>query len=141
MTEFEAAAKLLQSLGIGQILSPLLSIIAFLYLLKKYIINGTGPFIKNLLISYIDSQKATISLQAQIDNKLTDLVQKFTDLTKMTWDNREDLEGKMINFEMALREHIAETHVLILLLKKKNSDVQETLDKVDTQYFKQGVKS
>ena len=121
MNEFEATIKIIQSLGLGQLFTPILSIIVFLYLLKKYVINGAGPFLRDLLTSYIESQKQTITLQATIDSKLTDLVQKFTDLTRMTWDNREDMEGKIINFDLAMREHITETRALVLLLKNHTS--------------------
>lgn len=123
MNEFTQAIQVLKDLGVIQIFSIPLAFLLFAYLFKKFLLNGSGEtfknigsFIKELLISYIENEKETIKMQTSIDHKLTELVEKFSDIVESLGDNRRSIEDKFNYVGTGLREHIAETRNLVLLL-------------------------
>jgi hypothetical protein len=146
MTEFTEAIKLLKDLGVIQIFSIPIAFIVFLYLVKKFLLNGSGQtisqvgvFLKTVILDYMQSEKDRVKSQTTIDFKLGELCEKFNEIAEGLWDNRRKVDDKIGELGSDLREHIAETRNLLFMLKKRNEPMsKDPLSMVDTQYFTQG---
>lgn len=136
MNEFEAVGKLLDYLGVKPIIGPLLAIIALLFLIKKYLFNGFSSFLKDSIKEWLADQREKTKAEVSIWEKLKDIDEKFASMQDAMWDNRRYMETQYRTSEELTRQHIAETHNLILLLKKKTDQVNESNPLIDTQYFK-----
>ena len=138
MSEFEAATKLFQSLGISQLFAPLISIIILLFLIKKYLFsNGVSKFLKSSVEDYLGVQREKITLELQVKERLDNLVEKSTSIENSMIESRRYQEQQIGNLEDIIRDHAAETKNLLFLLRKRTDKVEkDELQKIDTQYFK-----
>lgn len=125
MNEFSEVSHLLEALGVKSIFAPLLSIIILLFLVKKYLFNGFSTFAKESIKDWLDYQREKIKADVSILETLKDIDEQL-----------KEVQNKAETCEDLTRQHIAETHSLILILKKKTDKVDEEFNKVDTQYFK-----
>jgi len=135
MNDFAEIARLLDSLGVKSLFAPILSIIVLLFLIKRYLFNGFTGFVKESVKEWLADQREEIKVAVVIQEKLIDLNEKLTTMQEGLWENRRYLENQNQIGEEMMRQHIAETRSLILILKKKTDKIDEDY-KIDTQYFK-----
>lgn len=132
MNDFSQAIQILKDLGVIQIFSIPFAFLVFLYLFKKFVFNGAGEnvakigaFFNTLITELMNNEKDRIKTQMAIQQTLEDLCQKFQETPR-----------ELASLEKALREHIAETRNLLLLLKQRSDPIKIALADVDTQYLK-----
>lgn len=145
MTDVLETIKVLKDLGILQFFTIPLGFLVFLFLFKKLIFNGSGKtlekigvFIRQMVVEFLANEKERIKNQTGIDNKLTDLCQKFDQIVEGFFDTRRLFDERIRYFENALRDHVVETRNLLLILKEKTDQMpEEGANLINPQYLKQ----
>lgn len=137
VNDFAEIIKLLDSLGVKAIFAPIIAILTLLFLAKKYIFAGMAAFAKTAITEWLSDQKEKIKAELSIWEKLNDLDERFKIMQEALWDSRRYLEAQTQSNNEMMRQHVAETRTLILILKKKTDAVDETVQ-IDTQFFRQG---
>lgn len=132
MQEFEAIGKVLEGLGISGLFAPLFATLAIFYLLRKYVLAGTGVFLKDITNQYLRQNNERIALETKIDIRLGDLTDTLEKFTAQLMDIEKRNSDRITQIRTELSERI--TTLEVVLSDKVFSELNEIKDGLVSHY-------
>lgn len=119
MTEINELLKTLRELGILQMLIIPIALFLFTYLFKKFIINGSGSFIKTSITSYIDVERDRVKQQETFNNQLSTIREELKETAEALWESRR-------YYDMSIKTIQDDITELLTYHRKKSEPVKES---------------
>jgi len=132
MNELEAVSKLLQSLGISGLFAPFIATIAIFYLFKKYILAGSGDFLRQITGEYLKQNNERIALETRIDIRLGGLTDSLEKFVAQLVDMEKRSSERISQIRTELSERI--TTVEVVLSDKVFSELNEIKDSLSEHF-------
>jgi hypothetical protein len=99
-----------------------LGLLIFLLLAKRFLLRGTGTFIRASVENFIQEQRKRVEIDVKLEERLSDLVQQFKTIGEGLWENRRTLDDRLQNFEKIQRENLDMSTQIFRFIPKRRED-------------------